>query len=141
MIALIWSCWSQYPGVLMDVDAEMPEMRALATYYARQGGALWVAEETTGMIATRPAEAGDWEICRLYVSPPLHGSGLGQCLMTIAEGHAIAAGARRLILYSDTRFNRAHRFYEKLGYVRLSEIRPLHDISHSWEYAFAKPVA
>ena len=41
----------------MDVDAEMPEYRALASYYADQGGALWVAEadgQLVGMIATRP---------------------------------------------------------------------------------------
>ena len=33
LIALIWACWSAYPGVRMDVDAEMPELHALATYY------------------------------------------------------------------------------------------------------------
>ena len=43
-IALTWACWSQYPGIRMDVDAEMPEYRALASYYAEQGGALWAAE-------------------------------------------------------------------------------------------------
>ena len=44
LIALIWACWSAYPGIRMDVDREMPELHALATYYAGQGGALWVAE-------------------------------------------------------------------------------------------------
>ena len=143
LIALIWACWSVYPGVLMDVDGEMPELRALATYYQRKGGALWVAEQDgalLGMIATCPLDAGAWEICRVYVHPSLHGSGLGHRLLAAAEAHAIAQGAQGLKLWSDTRFSRAHRFYEKCSYVRVGAIRVLNDISNSLEYCYAKPV-
>lgn len=144
LITLIWACWSQYPGVKMDVDGEMPELRALATYYAGKGGALWVAAAPDGaiegMIATCPHGDGAWEICRVYVSPALHGSGLGHRLLDTAEAHAIASGATRLVLWSDTRFDRAHRFYENRSYVRSGPIRVLDDISHSLEYAYAKPV-
>ena len=38
-IALIARCWAEYPGVVLHVDAEVPELRALATYYAGIGGA------------------------------------------------------------------------------------------------------
>jgi len=140
IIALIWACWSQYPGVKMDVDGEMPELRALATYYAGQGGALWVADDCSGMIATRPLESGTWEICRVYVHPSGHGAGLGHALLDTAERHAIAAGATRLMLWSDTRFARAHHFYEKRSYVRSGPIRVLDDISNSLEYPYGKPV-
>lgn len=143
IIALIGACWSQYPGVLLDVDGEMPELRALASYYADKGGALWVAEAggtVVGMIATSPLDAGAWEICRVYVLPDHHGGGLGHRLLDTAEAHAIAAGAQRLVLWSDTRFDRAHRFYEKRSYVRSGPIRVLDDISHSLEFAYAKPV-
>lgn len=143
IIALIGACWSQYPGVLLDVDGEMPELRALASYYAGKGGALWIAEadgRVAGMIATRPHEAGAWEICRVYVVPELHGGGLGHRLLDTAESHAIASGAQRLVLWSDTRFDRAHRFYEKRSYVRSGPIRVLDDISNSLEFAYAKPV-
>jgi GNAT superfamily N-acetyltransferase len=136
----------------MDVDGEMPELRALATYYASAGGALWVAEHAgsvIGMAATRPAAAGDgnaaqqppaWEICRVYVHPSHHGSGIAHHLLDTAETHAIASGAARLALWSDTRFDRAHRFYEKRSYIRAGPIRVLHDISNSLEFAYAKPV-
>jgi GNAT superfamily N-acetyltransferase len=143
LIALIAACWAQYPGIRMDVDGEMPELRALATYYAEAVGALWVAEadgQITGMIATRPHQGTSWEISRVYVLPNRHGSGLGDTLLTIAEAHAIAAGATRLVLWSDTRFDRAHRFYEKRSYVRSGPVRVLNDISNSLEYAYAKPV-
>ncbi len=142
-IALIGTCWSMYPGVKLDVDGEEPHLRALATYYAEQGGAVWASERDgaiVGMIATRPLDGGMWEICKVYVSPDLHGSGLGHALLDTAEAHAIAAGATRLVLWSDTRFDRAHRFYEKRSYVRSGPIRVLHDISNSLEFAYAKPV-
>ena len=127
----------------MDVDREMPELHALASYYGDGGGRLWVAETggaVCGMIATRPLPDGAWEICRVYVDPALHGSGLGHTLLDQAERHAIDAGAVRLMLWSDTRFERAHRFYERRSYVRCGPIRVLDDISNSLEFAYAKPV-
>jgi GNAT superfamily N-acetyltransferase len=127
----------------MDVDQETPELHALATYYAGHGGALWIAQSdtaVTGMIATRPIGNATWEICRVYVDPTHHGAGLGHALLDHAERHAIAAGAERLALWTDTRFDRAHRFYEKRSYVRHGPVRVLHDISNSLEFGYAKPV-
>jgi len=127
----------------MDVDGEMPELRALASYYAADGGALWIAEvggDVVGMIGVRPRDANGWEICRLYVHPSRHGGGLGHRLLDRAEVHARNAGADQLVLWSDTRFERAHHFYEKRSYVRSGPLRVLHDISHSLEFAYAKPV-
>ena len=143
LIALIWSCWSRHPGIRMDVDGEMPELHALASYYKAQGGMLWVAEDQgalPGMIAVRPVGDKAWEICRVYVDPARHGDGLGHELLNLAENHAIDAGAETLVLWSDTRFDRAHRFYEKRSYVRYGPIRVLNDISNSLEYGYAKPV-
>lgn len=142
-IALIGACWALYPGCILDVDGEEPHLRALASYYAGQGGALWVADQAgtvVGMIATKPLDGGTCEICKVYVAPNLHGQGVGLALLAQAEAHAIASGATRLALWSDTRFDRAHRFYEKHSYVRSGPIRVLHDISNSLEFAYAKPV-
>lgn len=143
IIALIASCWARYPGIRMDVDGEMPELHTLATYYSQQDGALWIAgtdSRVAGMIATRPLDSGTWEICRVYVDPALHGAGLGHALLDHAERHAIAAGAQCLTLWSDTRFGRAHRFYEKRSYLRHGPVRVLADISNSLEFGYAKPV-
>ncbi len=143
IIALIRACWSTYPGVRMEVDQEMPELHALDSYYVGHGGRLWIAqtgEKVVGMIAVRPIGQGTWEICRVYVAPVRHGSGMGQDLLDAAERHAIAAGAERLALWSDTRFERAHRFYQKRGYVRCGPVRVLNDVSNSLEYGYAKPV-
>jgi GNAT superfamily N-acetyltransferase len=143
-VTLISTCWAQYPGIVFDADAEMPELRTLATYYANETGALWVAEsdgQVAGMVATIPYRPGTWEICRVYTMPGTHGSGLGHRLLATAEQHARNAGAQRLVLWSDTRFDRAHRFYEKHGYVRQGPIRVLQDLSNSLEFGYVKPVA
>ena len=172
-MAVIGACWSEYPGIVFDVDAELPELHALATYYAAKGGALWAAEanaQVVGMIAVAPHGDGAWEICRLYVLAAWRGAKmgrgapLGHCLLDQAEAHARAAGepsprvagepspraagepspraagATRLVLWSDTRFERAHRFYERRGYVRAGPIRVLNDLSNSLEFGYAKPV-
>ena len=142
-IALIGACWGEYPSIVFDVDAELPELHALASYYAGKSGALWAAEadgRVVGMIAVAPHDDGGWEICRLYVLAPWRGAALAQGLLDQAEAHAIAAGALRLRLWSDTRFDRAHRFYEKRGYVRAGPIRVLNDLSNSLEFGYAKPI-
>ena len=172
-IALIGACWAEYPGIVFNVDAELPELHALATYYAAKDGALWTAEadgQVVGMIAVVPRDDDAWEICRLYVLAAWRGAkmgrgaGLAHCLLDHAEAHARsagttdprtpgatapraagaksprAAGATRLVLWSDTRFERAHRFYERRGYVRAGPIRVLNDLSNSLEFGYAKPV-
>ena len=142
-IALIGACWSEYPGCILDLDGEVPELRALATYFRDQGGMLWAAERegrVIGMVGTRPLkEDAAWEICRMYVDADARGIGLAAGLLRTAEAHARAAGAGRLVLWTDTRFTRAHGFYEKAGYVRQGSIRILDDISNSLEFRYAKP--
>lgn len=143
-IALIDACWSAYPNCVLDVDAEVPELRALATYFAEAGGALWVAEDAgrvIGMAATRPMQADSaWEICKVYVAAEARGTGLAHALLDAVEQHARAAGAARLVLWTDTRFEAAHRFYEKRGYVRQGAIRILDDLSKSLEFRYTKPL-
>ena len=144
-IALIGACWGEYPGCILDVDGEVPELRALGTYFRDQGGRLWVAEQDgriIGMIATRPLkEDAAWEICRMYLDGAARGSGLAARLLDTAEAHARACGAERMVLWTDTRFTRAHGFYEKLGYVRQGSIRILDDVSNSLEFRYTKPAA
>ena len=140
-IALIGACWAEYPGCVMDVDGEVPELRVLASYYAGQGGALWAAEDggrVVGMVATKPLGEGAWEICKMYAYPAQRGSGLARRLIDAAEDFARAHGGAEMRLWTDTRFDRAHRFYENRSYIRAGAIRALNDLSNSMEFGYAK---
>ena len=126
------------------MDGEIPELRALATHFATAGGALWAAEhagEVVGLVGTRPLGSDNaWEICRMYVRRDQRGTGLAHALLDAAEARAVSAGAERLVLWTDTRFDAAHAFYEKRGYLRAGSIRILDDVSHSLEFRYGKPV-
>jgi putative acetyltransferase len=74
----------------------------------------------------------------MYVCADQRGQGLAGRLLATAEAHAVQAGGRRMELWSDSRFARAHRFYEKHGYRRGGATRDLHDLSHTVEYDFHK---
>ncbi|MFC3126426.1 GNAT family N-acetyltransferase [Pseudoroseomonas globiformis] len=142
-IRLIGEAWAEYPNCILDVDAEVPELRALDSHFRATGGAVWVAEEAghvSGMVATRPLGSDRaWEINKMYVEPAARGTGLAHTLLHGAEDYARAQGAERIVLWTDTRFEAAHRFYEKRGYVRSGSIRILDDISKSLEFRYAKP--
>lgn len=142
-IALIGACWAEYPGNILDVDGENPELRALATYYAKAGGALWAVEHqgaVAGMIATKPLGDHVWELCKVYTAPALRGTGMAQAMIDAAETFARAHGGTTMKLWSDTRFDRAHRFYEKQSYLRAGALRVLNDLSNSIEFVYAKPL-
>ena len=143
IIALIAACWAEYPGCLMDLDHEVPELRALATYYRGRNGRVWVAEAegaVVGSVGVAPVGRDTWEIGRMYVAAGQRGTGLARSLLARAEDQARDHGGLELRLWSDTRFTRAHRFYEKHGYIRTGESRELHDISESVEIAYCKTI-
>lgn len=142
-ISLIGDCWAEYPGNILDVDGELPELRALASYFAKAGGMLWAVEQggaVVGMCATKPLGDGVWELCKVYSRPTLRGGGMTARMLGTAEDFARAHGGTRMKLWSDTRFDRAHRFYEKHSYVRLGPLRVLNDLSMSIEFEYDKPL-
>jgi GNAT superfamily N-acetyltransferase len=57
------------------------------------------------------------ELKRLYVRRDHRGQGLATALIGLVERQAAGLGAREVELWSDTRFEDAHRRYEALGYA------------------------
>jgi putative acetyltransferase len=90
-------------------------------------------------VAITPVRSqGACEITKVYLEAGLRGTGAGEALMTLAAARAQAMGLPDLVLWSDTRFARAHRFYERLGFRRIPVIRYLSDVSASWEHRFER---
>ena len=142
LIELIGGCFSEYPGCLMDVDGELPELRAIATAFRDWQGRFWVAERAGRVIGcvgfTPGKKPGYDELKKLYVEKPARTTGLGGTLCTLAEDESRKAGFTRIDLWSDTRFETAHRFYERRGYVKSPTTRELHDSSNTVEYHFER---
>jgi putative acetyltransferase len=141
VIALIASVFTEYPGCVLDVDAEEPELRAPATRFER----FWVLERAGRIVGcigleTHLGAAGEpcVELEKLYLANELRGQGFGRGLIELVEDHARERGVSLVELWSDTRFTRAHTVYERLGYRRTGRERDLHDLSNTREYHFEK---
>ena len=141
LIDLIARCFAEYPGCVLDVDREEPELRHPATAFE----AFWVLTQDGAVrgcasCGTRSdADGTRWlEIKKVYLDARLRGMGQGRRLIETVEQHARALGIDHIDLWSDTRFETAHAVYEKLGYSRTGEIRELGDLSNTTEYRFEK---
>ena len=144
LAALIAASFAEYPNCHF-VWEEFPELRQPASAFAAKGGRLWVADAPGGGIAgslaaTPVPSQNAVEITKVYADPAFRGSGLAQALFAEALAFARAGGFGEMMLWSDTRFERGHRFYEKLGFRRWPCERYLADISETWEYHFRLPL-
>ncbi|MEQ9811416.1 MAG: GNAT family N-acetyltransferase [Azospirillaceae bacterium] len=143
LIALIGGCFAEYPGCVLDVDGEIPELNAIASHVAARDGRFWVVEDDTGGIAASigAVPRGDGagvELIKLYVRADYRRRGLARRLIALVEAFARQRGARYIDLWSDSRFVDAHATYEKLGYLRLADTRALEDKSDTIEFHFLK---
>ena len=143
LIGLVAGCWSEYPGCVLDVHGEVPELLGIRSHYDRLGGQFWVAEDdrktVVASIGIAPnGRAGTVALHKLYVAGRARRQGLARQLLEMFEAEARRRGADRVELWSDTRFDDAHRFYERHGFTRAEETRELHDLSNSVEYHFWK---
>ena len=144
LIGIIAESWAEYPGCVMDVQGEMPEMLGPASHYREIGGRLWVASRagrTTGLVALAPGHNGAVLLQKLYVAHAARRKGLGRTLVLLVEDEARRGGASQVEVWTDTRFVEAHSLYDKLGYARAEETRELHDKSNSVEYRYTRELS
>jgi putative acetyltransferase len=142
LIGLVASCWAEYPGCIMDVHGEVPELLAIQSHFQHRGGRFWAVTEHEHLVASvgiAPATAASTVLLeKLYVARAARRRGLGAALIDIVEADAILRRATTIELWSDTRFEDAHRIYRRKGYEQLPETRELHDLSQSVELHFRK---
>jgi len=142
LIALIGGCFAEYPGCVLDVDGEIPELRAIATYADRRNGAFWIVErggKIVGCIGAMPTDHGRAiELVKLYVRADQRGQGLARDLIDRVETFARGRTVDVIELWTDTRFLTAHAVYTARGYETQGETRALDDLSDTVEYRFTK---
>jgi len=141
LFGLLSLCFADFPGCFVDPHDDLKDLRAPGGP-RKNNGVLWVTEDESGRVCACTCvdfpEPGTAELHRLYVRPDERGRGLGSFLVRAVERHAREQGARRIYLWSDTRFTDAHRLYRALGYTQTDGRRDLGDISNSSEYHFEK---
>lgn len=139
IIDIVQQVFARYENCIFDLT-EMPDLERFASAAQARNGRAFVAEiddQVVGCVAIEPSENG-FELHRLYVSPAHWGAAIGHLLMNAAEAEAIARNANAIELWSDTKFDRAHRFYERRGYLRHATTRELHDRSQTVEFYFRR---
>jgi putative acetyltransferase len=112
-------------GFSSQVGGIERDLQEIGDRYAGAHAGFWVAERdevVVGTVAVRRKDAGACELKRLYVHPAQRGTGLGQRLYAHAETFARDAGYVRIWLDSSRRFTKAHRLYERNGFVLLERL-------------------
>ena len=153
LASLIGGVFAEYPGCVLDLDGIDADLQAWASHLAALDGAGWVLEDGRGRVVAcvGVAPTGELppgaeldtgeraaELKRLYVHADLRRQGIGWALVARVEAWAREHGAVVVVLWSDTRFEDAHRLYDRLGYRQLEARRDLHDPSHTTEAAFVR---
>lgn len=105
---------------------------AYRQYLDQPQTAAWLAETTTGNGPIGYAllcggdlsimKPGDVELKRIYTLSRFHGTGVGVQLLTCVLDHAVATGARRLVLSVYAGNERAIAFYRKYGFSQIATL-------------------
>lgn len=137
---MIEAIFREYDLVL-NVEHDDVHLKDPPTYFRSHGGEFWVVEDAGRIVATGGVLLHDdaGELKGLYVDPAARGQGWGRRLTELAMDFARRAGKRRFVLWSDTRFTRAHRLYRSMGFAPIGE-RPLYDSNNSIEYGFERTI-
>ncbi|HTN75176.1 MAG TPA: GNAT family N-acetyltransferase [Pirellulaceae bacterium] len=142
IVALIDAVYQEY-GDRICLESADSDLLTAHEHYAAQGGRFIVlarGDEILGTHAVVPLAQP--EICtfrRLYLDKSLRGAEWGERLMHWAIATARELQFSRVEFWSDTRFERAHRFFARLGFERDGRVRTMHDAFEPYqEYFFFK---
>ena len=144
VIELIHRVFDEY-GFIWDPEDEFWDLLAeeQAFPYRSPIGGMWVMRNEEGVvvgsIAAERVDGPTVELHRLYLDADLRGRGLGRQLFERGVAWAREQGAWRIELWSDTRFEDAHRLYERLGYEK-TDSRRLEDVNETVEFKYEREV-
>jgi GNAT superfamily N-acetyltransferase len=142
VIALIGRVYQEY-GFVWEPETEVPDLLTFDRHYQAPRGAFFVAREggrLVGSVGVERLDDGTAELHRLYLDADLRGRGTGRLLVDTVLGWCRTEDVGHLILWSDTRFDLAHRLYERMGFRRTGERVLPEDVNETREYRFERPV-
>jgi O-acetylserine/cysteine efflux transporter len=142
IVDLIGRVYAEY-GFVWDPAHEVPDLVDFDAHYVAPRGAFFVARRggrIVGSVGVERLDAERAELHRLYVDADLRGHGTGRGLVEAVLRWCRQRSIRRLVLWSDTRFDRAHRLYARMGFERGGERELPGDVNRTREYGFERPV-
>lgn len=146
LVELIDGVYREYGDViyLAGADADLLDIDA---YYRASGGEFVVLDDGGQVVASHAVlpfadRPGVCTFRRLYMRPELRGGGWGERLMRWAINWAREQGLSRVEFWSDVRFERAHRFFARLGFEKTGAVREMTDGAEPYrEYFFTRELA
>ena len=142
VVALIGRVYAEY-GFVYEPRVEVPDLFDFDAHYAPPRGGffiVWVANTIVGSVGIERLDERSAELHRLYLDADQRGRGVGRALTEAGLAWCRERGVGHLILWSDTRFDLAHRLYTRMGFARTGERTMVGDVNDSREYRFERPV-
>jgi GNAT superfamily N-acetyltransferase len=142
IVALIERVYVEY-GFLWEPRVEVPDLFDFDAHYAPPRGGFFVirgGHVIVGSVGVERLDARRAELHRLYLDAALRGRGVGRALTETALAWCRDRGIGHAILWSDTRFELAHRLYTRLGFARTGERVLADDANDTREYRFERQV-
>lgn len=143
IIAIIDSVLNEWDDAVC-LEGSEADLLTIQNSYHDVGGVFVVMEidgNVAGTHAVLPIDVatGLCTFKRLYLRKDLRGTSAGKDLMQWNIDWAKAHGFKKIEFWSDTRFDRAHKFFGKFGFDKGEQTREMND-SHEtyWEYYFSK---
>jgi putative acetyltransferase len=130
VIALIDGIYREY-GDRVHLEKAEADLKDIPAHF--DSGHFMVLDDGSGGIVgtVAIAPAGDepkaFYVKRLYLHPDVRGQGWADVMIDWTTEMARDRGARRLQLWSDVRFERAHAFYTKRGFHHDGRVRTMND--------------
>jgi GNAT superfamily N-acetyltransferase/uncharacterized membrane protein len=142
VIELIGRVYAEY-NFVYDPRVEVPDLFRFEEHYEAPRGAFFVVREAdviVGSVGVERVDGETAELHRLYLDARLRGRGTGRALVQAALAWCRSEGLTRMILWSDTRFDQAHRLYTRMGFSQTGERTLPEDLNQTREYGFERPV-
>ena len=141
LVELVGGCFAEYDGCVLDLPGVDRALLSIQSSFFDIGGEFWVAEsggKIVGSAGYTPHSEIHFELKRLYVEKKWRRRGLATRLLRLVEDAVARKEGTSIDLWSDTRFEAAHAFYVRHGYVKQPETRDLNDPSNTTEYHFIR---
>ena len=142
IVALIGRVYAEY-GFVWDERGEVLDLFDFDAHYASPRGGFFVARVGVAIVGSAGVERLDArraEMHRLYLDADRRGRGTGRALTEAVLAWCREHDIDELTLWSDTRFDLAHRLYTRMGFVRTGERTVVGDANDSREYRFERSV-